>query len=206
MILRNWQKKFWATNITLLLLVQNYYCYKLTSVEQAIIGAFTSLGDIRNDFSRHFLEAISLPVLAPILVRSGALFGDKSSISPSYVQDQIKNAGIGTFLHGLSLLPITLPVSAVHLLSAPVAIPYRRRVGRALENQLRKDIAAVVLQLHQLADYTDKQSYNLNYINVVPQNTLEHSTLEFHENIPPIPLIRSSSSSESQTSVPVAKD
>jgi hypothetical protein len=97
----------------------------LTPIEQAIIGAFTSLTDIRNDFSRHFLEAISLPVLAPILVRSGALLGDKSSISPAYVEDQIKNAGIGTFLHGLSLLPITLPVSAVHLLSAPVAIPYR---------------------------------------------------------------------------------
>jgi len=73
---------------------------------------------------------------------------------------------------------------------------------------LRRDIASVVQQLHQLADYTEKQSYNLNYINVVPQNTLEHSTLEFHENIPPIPIIRtsSSSSSESQTLIPSAKN
>jgi len=63
-------------------------------------------------------------VLAPILVRSGALLGDKN-VSPSYVEEQMRNAGIGTILHGMSLLPITLPVSAFHLLSAPVAIPYR---------------------------------------------------------------------------------
>lgn len=60
-------------------------------------------------------------------------------------------------------------------------------MGRALENQLRKDITVVMRQLQQLADFTEKQSYNLNYINIVPQNSLEHSTLDFHDPIPPLP-------------------
>ena len=116
--------QFLTTNlIAILLLIQSHSCYRLSPLEQAIITAFSSLTGIRNDFSRHFLEALSLPVLAPILVRNGALLGGK--VEPSIVEKELKNAGLGTILHGLSLLPITLPVSAVHLLSAPVAIPYR---------------------------------------------------------------------------------
>ena len=83
----------------------------------------------------------------------------------------------------------------------------RRRVGRALQNQLRKDIVVVARQLQQLADLTEKQSYNMNYINIVPQNTLEHSTLEFHEPIPPLPplpLLNSLSSLSSNAGRPGA--
>lgn len=114
----------WLTAaVAVVSLIEGHNCYRLTPVEQAIISAITSLGDIRTDFSRHFLEAVSLPVLAPILVRNGALLGGK--VSQSIVENEIKNANVGTVLHGLSLLPITLPVSAVHLLSAPIAVPYR---------------------------------------------------------------------------------
>ena len=112
-----------CTILAILVLIQSHNCYTLTPLEQAIISAITSLADIRNDFSRHFLEAVSLPVLAPILVRNGALLGAK--VAPSIVENEIKNANVGTVLHGLSLLPITLPVSAVHMLAAPVAVPYR---------------------------------------------------------------------------------
>lgn len=122
--------------MTILLLLHNHNCYRLTPLEQAIITAFTSLTDIRNEFSRHFLEALSLPILAPILVRNGALIGQKVFTSDE-VQEQIKNAGIGTILHGLSLLPVTLPVSALHMISAPIAIPYRYRLTYCMSNTLQ---------------------------------------------------------------------
>jgi len=172
-----WQKRLFVSLAALfLLLIDGHGCYKLSSTETSIVKAINTFGDIGNDFLRQFLEALSLPILAPILVRSGALGG--KSLSPKDVEQELRKSGIGTVLHAMTLLPITIPVSTLHILTAPVAIPYRRRIGRAiLENHLRREIIEAVRQLQALSTFVEKHEYKLNWINVVPQNTLDHSTL-----------------------------
>jgi len=172
-----WQKRLFVSLTLLhLLFIDHHECYKLSSAESSIVNALTTVGDIGNDFIKQFLEALSLPILAPILIRSGAIRG--KSLSPKDVENELRNSGIGTVLHAMTLLPITIPVSTLHILTAPVAVPYRRRIGRAiLENHLRREIVEAVRQLQALATFTENQELKLNWINVVPQNTLDHSTL-----------------------------
>lgn len=80
-------------------------------------------------------------------------------------------------IHGLSLLPITLPVSAISLLAAPIAVPYRRRYGRMfLENQLKKEITEVIKELSMLEKYTEQQNLKHSFIPILDQNSLEPST------------------------------
>jgi len=168
----------WTLVLTLSLIFQQpQQCraaYKFGKTEMAILNAFNTMFDVRNEFLKHVMEAASLPVLAPILVRSGAIV---KGITQDEVQKQLQTAGLGTVLHGLSLLPITLPVSALHLLSAPMAVPYRRRIGRAvMENGLRKEIEVAIKELQELAALTDRYEYRHNFVNIVPQPTLEHSS------------------------------
>src|SRR5437764_385102 len=108
---------FVSLSCVILLLINEHECYKLSSAETSIINALTTFGDIGNDFLKQFLEALSLPILAPILVRNGALRG--KALNPKDVEEQLRNSGIGTVLHAMTLLPITLPVSTLHILTAP---------------------------------------------------------------------------------------
>lgn len=79
-----------------IILINHCSSYKLNPTELSIINTLNLLTDLRNDFSKHFMESISLPILAPILVQSGAVAKGIQAIKPSEIEQQIKNPGLGT--------------------------------------------------------------------------------------------------------------
>jgi len=130
----------------------NKNTFQFNQLELLAIQALSRLREIYGEnWINQLMVAFAFPLLAPFLVRSAAI-GRSDPLSSDEIINNLSNAHTGHYLHGLSMLPLTLPMGFLRMMKVPIQrrMALNRRSRRSLNDDKIDQLIYIVEQLDEL--------------------------------------------------------